>query len=720
MCTIANEVTDNPARLTLIGGSWQLKVDSFKDFKIIADFDVAFWALTGIDISVMRFEQKFLEFVDTDKNGKIRTEEVQQALYFMLDALKDGTGVDNASKVLELDAINDATPTGLAIRNAAKVILANLGKEGANSITIDEVRNDKLIKSCVYNNGDGIITPNEEHNPELAVFIKKIIEIAGSVNDISGAAGINKDLIEKFVAMITAQIAYQEEKNQNSQILPYGDNTAKLCSVLDSILAPLDSFFLNSESLAFLGEDPARLAKLDIAGDVRSADDVKNLLGKLTIAAPNANCVLDFSAPCNPLMRDALDAFAGTTEFKEFFENNTLSAANWRKLKAVFASYKAWKGKNPSQGLLDKYSLDELKSFIDLEKLDQLRQLAADDLAAGTALAGAEQLHRILLYQMNMLEFLRNFVNLSSLFNTDRFSMIQAGQLVMDGRRFTLAIPVSNLAEHKKIVAKSDICVIYVEISRGLPNALVKQTLAVAVTSGNIRNLFIGKRGVFFDAAAGEFDAKVIDFIEQPVSIGEALKSPFYKFASFVGSQADKLFASNSAKAQKALGDQIAAGKVPDTKVAQAASPINGSMLLMGGGIGIAALGSSIAFIAKSLQNVSLLSIISVILGIICIFGGPMVIIALIKLYRRNLARFLEAAGCAVNRPMRLSRKLGAVFTHIPECDAIKFDTGDLVDSFNFKETKKTKKFISFLLYLSYAIVIFSLGYFIYMTYFCC
>ena len=713
-----NELTSNPVRMMLIGGSWQLQVNGFRDFKKIADFDVAFWALTGIEISVMRFEQKFLEFVDTDKNGKIRTEEVQKALYFMLDALKDGTGVDNASNVLELAAINDATPTGQAILNAAKVILANLGKEDANSITIDEVRNDKLIKSCVNNNGDGIITPDDENNPELSIFIKKIIEVVGSVNDITGAPGVNKDLIDKFATLVAAQIAYQEEKNQVKEILPYGENTAKLCGVVDAIAAPLDSFFLNSESLAFLGEDPARLAKLDISGDVRSADDVKNLLGKLIIAAPNVNCILDFAAPCNPLMRDALDTFAGTAEFQEYFENNTLSAANWRKLKARFAAFRAWKAKNPSQGALDKYSLDELKSFSDVEKLDQLRQFVSDDLATGTALAGAEQLHRILLYQMNMLEFLRNFVNLSSLFNVNRFSMIQAGQLVMDGRRFTLAIPVSNLAEHKKIVSQSDICVIYVEISRGLPNALVKQTLAVAVTSGNVRNIFIGKRGVFFDAASGEFDAKVIDFIEQPVSIGEALKSPFYKLASFVGSQTDKFFASNSAKAQKALGDQIAAGKVPDTKIAQSASPINGSMLLMGGGIGIAALGSSIAFIVKSLQNVSILSIIAVLIGIILIFGGPIVISALIKLYRRNLARFLEAAGCAVNRPMRLSRKLGAVFTHVPECDAIKFDSKDLVDVFSVKENNGSKKFIAFLLYLSYGIVIFAIGYFVFKTYF--
>ena len=54
------------------------------------------------------------------------------------------------------------------------------------------------------------------------------------------------------------------------------------------------------------------------------------------------------------------------------------------------------------------------------------------------------------------------------------------------------------------------------------------------------------------------------------------------------------------------------------------------------------------------------------ILGILLIFGGPVVIISLVKLYCRDLSRFLEATGCAVNRRMRMSRKMGKIFTFLP------------------------------------------------------
>jgi hypothetical protein len=89
-------------------------------------------------------------------------------------------------------------------------------------------------------------------------------------------------------------------------------------------------------------------------------------------------------------------------------------------------------------------------------------------------------------------------------------------------------------------------------------------------------------------------------------------------------------------------------------------------MLLMGGGIGLAALGSSVAFIAKSLQNVSVFTVIGVLFGIMLVFGGPCVVISLNKLYRRDLARFLEAAGCALNHSMRLTFILGLFFTFSP------------------------------------------------------
>ena len=86
----------------------------------------------------------------------------------------------------------------------------------------------------------------------------------------------------------------------------------------------------------------------------------------------------------------------------------------------------------------------------------------------------------------------------------------------------------------------------------------------------------------------------------------------------------------------------------------------------MGGGVGIAAIGSAFAFMAKSIQGVSVGAILAVFFGILLIFGGPIITLSLMKLFRRNLAIFLEANGNALNGQMRLSLRMGRFFTFKP------------------------------------------------------
>ena len=108
---------------------------------------------------------------------------------------------------------------------------------------------------------------------------------------------------------------------------------------------------------------------------------------------------------------------------------------------------------------------------------------------------------------------------------------------------------------------------------------------------------------------------------------------------------------------------KASAGKLP---AATQTPAFSGSMMLMGGGLGIAAIGSSFAFMAQALKNVSVWNVLFVFLCIILIFSGPLVIMSLIKLYRRSISSFLEAGGVAINKRMRLTGKMGAIFTREP------------------------------------------------------
>ncbi len=680
----------------LIGGAWQPVVANFEQLKAVLELDEAWFAITGIDTVSLRADQKFLEYLDSDKNAKIRTDEIKDAIRFMADVLKDGSGFEKGSTELALDTLNTDSPAGAELLSSAKQILSNLGKADAASISLADINDEKQIKNCALCNGDGIITPDAV-DANLAAIINLAIKHAGAETDCTGAAGINAARLDTFTGAVKALLAWYQEADTNPALLPFGENTRNIYNAFSQIKEAVDDYFLSSATLSFLTTDPDRLAKKDSTADVRTPAEVMELLKKLAIAAPSAEDTLDLNGAINPLWKDKIQKFAAFPEISALLQENKLSRQTWLDISVKLIPAGEWFKRCPESPALLAVSKEELEKAIAEDSINALKDLIAKDLATGSTLSKIDNLRKLLLYQAHMKEFLRNSLNLGALFTAGTPSWLQAGMMVMDGRHFALSVPVSNIAEHKRIVTTSNICVAYVEVSRGLPGALTKMQLAVAITSGNMRNLFPGKHGIFFDPAGNVYDAKITDFIRQPVSIGEALMSPFFKLGEFLGKQADKMLASKSNAAQQDLSKNIAAGKLPPPAPEQK-SGMNGSMLLMGGGIGLAAIGSSVAFIVKSLQNVSFWSIIAILCGILLIFGGPMILTSLIKLYRRDLGRFLEASGCALNFPLRLSMELGNFFTNAPKRPLSSWEKGQIIAQGVIKKNKRKTTYVLLIL----------------------
>ena len=67
-----------------VGGNYQLCVKRFEDLPAVLDLDEAFWALNCIDVNSLRIDRRFLNFVDSNNDGKIRTDEIREAVRFLL------------------------------------------------------------------------------------------------------------------------------------------------------------------------------------------------------------------------------------------------------------------------------------------------------------------------------------------------------------------------------------------------------------------------------------------------------------------------------------------------------------------------------------------------------------------------------------------------------------------------------------------------------------
>lgn len=83
----------------------------------------------------------------------------------------------------------------------------------------------------------------------------------------------------------------------------------------------------------------------------------------------------------------------------------------------------------------------------------------------------------------------------------------------------------------------------------------------------------------------------------------------------------------------------------------------------MGLGIAFAALSSALAFICKTLADMSGLAILISLLCVAAALVAPIVMLALLRLRRQDLSSLLEGNGWAINARMRLSHKQRRAFS---------------------------------------------------------
>ena len=702
-------------RFRIIGGGLQLRLNTAQDLANILLLDEALWAVTAVDIDALRFDKRFLEFVDCDHDGKIRSDEVKKSVKFALDYFSDLSALAEGKAELSPAVINLEAPGAKEAAACAKLILKNLGRKEDSGVTVKDILDARSITSFTQRNGDGVVSCENGLSVELAELINAIIASGRKSLDRSGSDGVSLANTEEFQAAVNRKNALWCEAENDPAIMVYGEETSGAFALFSECEALIDTYFLNSDAGIFLAADPMRPIKKDASADLMVTENVRSVLQSAAVAIPAAEGVLDFSSPLNPLYADKLQKLADSCALKEFLTGSVLKKADYLRAKAAFAPFAKWQSEMSIADGLEKFSKDELRKLGDAP-FAELKELIASDLSFAPVVSAGETLLKMAYFQEFLMEFLNNFVSLTDLFNVHRFSRLQMGKLVMDGRHFTLVVKVKNPAEHKRIIKSSNICVIYLEITRTAEDKkIVKEQLAAAVTDGTMRSLFIGKHGVFFDSDGVIYDAVIRDMVEQPVSIGEAFKAPFFQFADFLSKQTEKIFNTRNAEMQKNLSTELNKAAVPVKPAAKpAAVPAANSsmpMLLMGGGIGVAALGSSIAFIAKSLQNVSFSTVLAVLAGIVVIFGGPSVVNALIKIFRRNLSRFLESCGCAVNRPMRMSRKMGSIFTFTPVRPKGEITLTDLIDEYT-PQGETPKKFSKVLLIILIIVLLGAGGFF--------
>ncbi|MBR5296272.1 MAG: hypothetical protein IKU29_00175, partial [Parabacteroides sp.] len=171
-----------------------------------------------------------------------------------------------------------------------------------------------------------------------------------------------------------------------------------------------------------------------------------------------------------------------------------------------------------------------------------------------------------------------------------------------------------------------------------------------------------------------EWDAVVTKVVENPISISQACWNPYRRMSTVVENLINKSAAEKDAKMMSDMTAKInSAPTAVSAKEGEAAKPVDappfdiakfaGIFAALGMAVGM--IGSALTSLAKGVFALEWWQLILSFVAILLIISGPAMVMAWMKLRRRNIAPLLNANGWAVNASSKISIPFGETLTDI-------------------------------------------------------
>ena len=669
-----------------IGGSSRVKISTGEDIAHLDELDPKMWTVLSCPVTGLEIDDKSLAYMDCDGDGKLRINDVICTSKWISGAVKDLNILTSGSDSIDLEQLDQENEVGKKLYNSAKQILENLGREGT-VISIADTKDVAAIFAKTRFNGDGVITEASTDDVQEKAAIAAAVAAFGGVADRSGATGVNAGMIEDFYKALADYIAWKEAAVE----APYADKTDAAIAAYAALDAKVKDFFMRSKLAAF---SPESVASLDVQTAGIQAISAENLTGKMDeiaaypVARVTGKPEIDLSEPVNPAWAAQFDVLKSTV----LAGRKILTEADWAAAGAAFTAYTAWKGAKAGAAV-EALGLDGAKALLEQDKKAALLDLVAQDAALAEEAANIELVDKFLHILRDFYRLVRNFVTLHDFYDRDSNAIFQAGRLIIDQRQCRFCMPVVDMAKHNASAATSGMFLVYCDCTtKSKPGKL---SVVAAVTVGEIGDLIVGKNAVYYDNSGLEWDAVITKIVDNPISIAQSFWSPYRRMAKAVENLISKSAADKDAKimAEATAKINAAPAAVPaagaDGKPA-AAPPFDiakfaGIFAAIGMAVGM--IGSALAALAKGIFALTWWQLILAFVGIMLVISGPAMVLAWLKLRRRNIAPLLNANGWAVNAASKISIPFGETLT-----DIARFPKMKLKDPFAKKGLATWKK----------------------------
>ena len=383
-------------------------------------------------------------------------------------------------------------------------------------------------------------------------------------------------------------------------------------------------------------------------------------------AAIDAVSIEEQPIPAAPLEADVIAAYKEKqAEYAAYFEQEKL-----QKLGLAVIAEDA-----PKPGMTEKKFAEMGAQIAEWEAAKAAAE-GANAAALDAAKAEFMPLRKLLLIHRDFYRLLRNFITLEDFYDRDSetIASFEAGTLIIDQRACKLCMRVNDPAKHDAQAPLSGMYLLYCNCENKKTGKTAH--IVAAMTQGEIKNLSIGKNAIFYDNDGLDYDATVTKIIDNPISIHQAFWTPYRKFANWIEEKINKSAAEKDAKAFDDLTAKADAAADPNAEKKPAFDIAKFAGIFAAIGMALGMIGTALVSVGAGLGKLTWWQNIIVFVCILLVISGPSMIMAYMKLRRRNLAPVLNANGWAVNADAIISVPFGKTLTEQVAFPLVKIKKG--------------------------------------------
>ena len=655
-----------------------MKITTGEDLMHLAELDPKMWTVLSCPLKGLEIDEKSLSFMDCDGDGKLRVNDVICTSRWVTGALKDADLLLEGKDSIDIENINREDACGSKLYAAAKQVLMNLGKEGT-VISLTDIADSSAIFAKTRFNGDGVIIEASAEGAEDKAAIAAAVAVTGGTLDRSGVQGVTAAQVEEFYKALADYAAWKEAEVE----APYGDQTDKAIELYNALDAKVKDFFVRSRLAAF---SPDSTSSLDVQTAQIQAISAENLTGKTAdiaaypIARVDGKDRIDLSAPVNPAWAAQFEALRKIAVDPEA---EVLTEDDWNAIGARFAAYSAWKSAKAGAGV-EALGLDAVKNFIAQDRKAAILDLVAQDAALSEEAANIALVDKFLHVFRDFYRLVRNFVTFHDFYDKKKetLAIFQSGVLMIDQRACRFCMNVADMAKHNSMAASSGMYLVYCDCTT--KTVAGKIQIVAAVTVGEVGDLMVGKNAIYYDNKGLEWDAVITKIVDNPISIAQAFWSPYRRMATAVENLISKNAADKDAKIMKEATTKInaAPSSIPsggtalspetDKKMGEAFDIGKFAGIFAALGMAVGMIGSALVSLAKGIVALKWWQVIMAFVGVMLVISGPAMVMAWLKLRRRNIAPLLNANGWAINVSSKISILFGETLTDIAKYPKLK------------------------------------------------